>query len=275
MKQRLLPPGLDATDRAAMAAFHQAYGQVGLTPVVVVIAAYEEESSIGAVVDELPVEASGLGVSCIVVVDGGTDETASVAGDHGAYVCSLATNRGQGAALRVGYALARDAGARFIVTTDADGQYVGGEMERLLEPLVARDADFASGSRWLGRQETTDRIRRLGSRVFARLATLLTGQRITDTSFGLRAMTAEVTASVTLRQPQYQSAELLIEALAKGYRYVELPLTIRRRSHGETKKGTWIVYGFRYGNVLIGTWFRERRRTKRTRNSRLQGSTII
>jgi len=222
------------------------------------IAAYEEEASIAGVLDEIPGEACGLPVSCVVVVDGDTDRTASIARDHGAFVCTFSTNRGHGAALRVGYALARGAGARFIVTTDADGQYVGGEIERVLRPIVAGEADLSHGSRWLGRQETTDPVRRLGSRFFARLAPFLTGQRITDTSSGLRAMTAEVTESVTLRQPQYQTSELLMETLAKGFRYVEVPMTMRKRWHGKTKKGLWIFYGFRYARVLISTWLRAR-----------------
>jgi glycosyltransferase involved in cell wall biosynthesis len=263
MSRGFLPPDLDATDQAASAAFRARYSQLQLTPVVVVIAAYEEEASIGGVLDEIPAEACGLPVSCIVVVDGDTDGTASVAEDHGAYVCKLATNRGQGAALRLGYALARRVGARFIVTTDADGQYVGSEVGVLLEPVVTGVADFATGSRWLGSQQTGDRIRRLGSSVFARLATVLTRQRITDTSFGFRAMTAEVTAAVVLRQPQYQSAELLMEVLAKGFRLVELPMTIRQRSHGMTKKGPWIVYGFKYAKVLIATWWRDRHSHRR------------
>lgn len=274
MKHRLLARGLDATDEAAARAFQARYEELAPTPVVVVIAAYEEEGSIGRVLDELPEHACGLSLSSLVVVDGGNDDTGPVARDHGAYVCEVPTNRGQGAALRLGYALARSTGAHYIVTTDADGQYVGSEIGDLLAPLVAGEADFASGSRWLGRQETTDRIRRLGSRLFARLASLLTRQRITDTSFGLRALTAEVTASVELRQPQYQSAELLMGALAKGFRFVELPMTIRRRSHGQTKKGSWVVYGSRYAMVLIGTWLRERYRGKRVRNSRPSRSTI-
>ena len=119
------------------------------------------------------------------------------------------------------------------------------------------------GSRWLGRQETTDRIRRSGSRFFGRLATILTGRRITDTSSGFRGMTVEVTEAVTLRQPQYQASELLMEALAKGFRFVEVPMTMRKRSHGQTKKGWWPVYGFRYARVLTTTWLRERHRTRR------------
>jgi glycosyltransferase involved in cell wall biosynthesis len=259
----LLSPGLDEDDRSAIAAFRADYGQVQLTPVVVVIAAYEEEESIGFVLDELPAEACGLPVSCIVVVDGDVDGTAAIARDRGAYVCTFPTNRGHGTALRVGYALARDTGARFIVTTDADGQYLGGQIEAVLSPVVAGDADFSVGSRWLGHQETTDPVRRLGSRFFARLATLLTGERITDTSSGLRAMTAEVTASVTLRQPQYQTSELLMETLGHGFRYVEVPMTMRKRLHGQTKKGWAPLYGFRYARVLTGTWLRERRRRHR------------
>jgi glycosyltransferase involved in cell wall biosynthesis len=254
MKQPLMGPGLDDKDDAAIADFRAEYGQLELTPVVVVIAAYEEEAAIGAVLDELPAEACGLPVSCIVVVDGDTDHTGSVARDHGAHVCTFPTNRGHGAALRVGYALARRVGARFIVTTDADGQYVGSDIEPVLEPVVAGAADFSVGSRWLGRQETSDPIRRLGSRFFARLATLLTGHHITDTSSGLRAMTAEVTDAVTLRQPQYQTSELLMEVLAKGFRFVEVPMTMRNRSHG---------HGFRYARVLTTTWLRERHRTTR------------
>jgi glycosyltransferase involved in cell wall biosynthesis len=263
MTKGLLLPNLDEHDDSAIAEFHARYGQLELTPVVVVIAAYEEEAAIGAVLDELPTEACGLPTSYIVVVDGDTDRTAPVARDHGAYVCTFPTNRGQGAAFRVGYALARGAGARFIVTTDADGQYVGSEINQLLQPVATGDADFVVGSRWLGRQETTDRIRRSGSRFFGWLASVLTGQRITDTSSGFRAMTVEVTAAVTLRQPQYQASELLMEALAKGFRFVEVPMTMRKRSHGHTKKGWWPVYGFRYARVLTATWLRERHRTKR------------
>ena len=268
-----MPPELDENDAAFIAEFHARYGRFELSPVIVVIAAYEEE--IGGVLDELPKEACGLPVSCIVVVDGDTDRTASVARDHGAYVCVFPDNRGHGVALRVGYALARNMGARFIVTTDADGQYLGSDIAPVLEPVASGVADFAVGSRWLGRQETTDPVRRSGSWFFARLASLLTGQHITDTSSGLRAMTVEVPASVTLRQPQYQTSELLMETLAKGFRYVEVPMTMRKRTHGKTKKGRWFLYGPRYARVLVTTWLRERQRTKRSSNSRLRRSTMI
>jgi glycosyltransferase involved in cell wall biosynthesis len=260
--RRLLPAELDDVDRSAIAAFSAQNPDAQVGPVAVVIAAYQEAATIGSVLDELPDESCGLPVHALVVVDGATDATTEVATARGALVCNVAVNRGQGAALRLGYHLARTCGARFIVTTDADGQYDISELPRLLEPLVRDEADFVTGSRWLGRQETTDRVRRAGSWFFARLATILTRTHITDTSFGFRAMKAEVTTTVTLRQPQYQSSELLVGTLAAGFRVLECPMTIRTRTAGQSKKGNNLAYGIGFARALIGTWLRTRFRRR-------------
>jgi hypothetical protein len=250
----------EPADEAALAEFADRYGEVAFPEIVVLIAAYQEERGIGQVLASVPAESGGQRLAALVVVDGGADGTAEVAREHGAYVCAVPVNRGQGAALRLGYHLARTRGARYIVTTDADGQYDMAELPALLEPLRTGEADFATGSRALGANESTDRMRRLGTRVFALLVTLLTGHRVTDTSFGFRAMRAEVTAEVTLTQPQYQSAELLIGVLRRGFRVVERPMTMHRRSGGTSKKGRNLVYGWRYTRVVFSTWARERSR---------------
>lgn len=258
-------PG-DAVDARAVRAFIDAYGEsdgLALPPVAIVIAAYDEADGIGPVLDALPNRACGLEAATIVVVDGATDATARVAREHGALVCDVPRNRGQGAALRLGYRLARTGRAEYIVTTDADGQYDPAELETLLTPVVAGEADFCSGSRRLGREETTDALRSLGTRVFATVVSLLTGQHITDTSFGMRAMRAEVTGAVRLAQPQYQSSELLIGVIAHGYQVVERPGSMLRRTAGESKKGHNLFYGFRYARVVLGTWLRERGSARR------------
>jgi glycosyltransferase involved in cell wall biosynthesis len=245
-------------DERARAEFTNAYGSE-LAPVAVIMAAYREEDSIGDVVSAIPATVCGLTTATIVVVDGSGDQTAEVARKHGALVCDVPVNRGQGAALRLGYSLARSAGAAYIVTIDADGQYDPMEIGRVLEPVVRDEADFVTGSRRLGRQETDDMVRHLGVRMFAWLLSRLSGQRITDTSFGLRAMRAEITGQVRLNQPQYQSAELLIGVIAQGHRVMEVPGSMLRRTAGESKKGHNLIYGFRYARVVLGTWWRERR----------------
>jgi hypothetical protein len=252
----------EAIDKAASHAFFEEYGDRAgqLAPVAIVIAAFNEEGVLGSVVDALPPTLCGLVTSVVVVSDGAKDGTVAEGRDHGALVCDVPVNRGQGAALRLGYRLAREGGAKYIVTTDADGQYNPAEMERILAPVLAGDADFVTGSRKLGSQETKDPVRRLGTWVFAVTISMLTGERITDSSFGLRAMRAEVTGAVSLEQPQYQSAELLIAVLARGFRVAEVPATIHKRQVGESKKGHNAIYGLRFASVVVGTWWRERQR---------------
>jgi glycosyltransferase involved in cell wall biosynthesis len=255
----------ESIDGAASRAFTEQYGTraTALPPLAIVIAAYNEEGAVGPVVESLPGAVSGLPAATIVVSDGGVDGTVNEADAAGALVCDVPVNRGQGAALRLGYRLARQGGAKFIVTTDADGQYNPAEIERLLEPVLSGQADFVTGSRRLGTEETKDPVRRLGVRVFALAISVLTGQRITDATFGLRAMRAEVTGEVLLEQPQYQAAELLIGVITRGYRVAERPATIHRRKVGKSKKGNNILYGLRFAGVIGGTWWRERQRRRR------------
>ncbi len=251
----------EAIDDAAAKAFFAEFGEQAeqMPPVAIVIAAYNEQGVIGSVVDALPASICGLATTTVVVSDGSADGTVTEGREHGALVADVPVNRGQGAALRLGYRLAREGGARYIVTTDADGQYNPAEMERVLAPVVAGDADFVTGSRKLGSQETKDLVRRMGTWVFATTISVLTGTHITDSSFGLRAMRSEVTGVVRLEQPQYQSAELLIAVLARGFRVTEVPATIHKRQVGESKKGHNAIYGLRYAGVVTGTWWRERR----------------
>jgi glycosyltransferase involved in cell wall biosynthesis len=252
----------DAIDVAAIEAFTSQYGSraTALPPLAIVIAAFNEQGSIGPVIEALPPVISDLQVAKIVVSDGSADGTVKEADAAGALVCDVPVNRGQGAALRLGYRLAREGGANYIVTTDADGQYNPAEIAGLLAPILAGQADFVSGSRTQGSEETKDPVRKLGVRVFALTISMLTGQRVSDPSFGLRAMRAEVTGAVSLLQPQYQAAELLIGVITHGYKYAERPATIHKRKVGQSKKGHNALYGLAFAKVIGGTWRRARRR---------------
>jgi glycosyltransferase involved in cell wall biosynthesis len=257
----------EAIDAAAIEAFTTQYGSraTALPPLAIVIAAFNEQGSIGPVIEGLPSTISDLAVAKIVVSDGSADGTVKEADAAGALVCDVPVNRGQGAALRLGYRLARQGGAQYIVTTDADGQYNPAEIPGLLAPILAGRADFVSGSRTQGSEETKDPVRKLGVRVFALTISVLTGQRVTDPSFGLRAMRSEVTGAVELRQPQYQAAELLIGVITHGYTYAEVPATIHKRKVGQSKKGHNALYGLYFAKVIGGTWWRERRRRNSSR----------
>ncbi len=252
---------LDRVDRDAATAFLAA-NEIGVgAPLAIVIPAYNEEATVAEVVAEIPREAAGLQTEVIVVVDGAADASAARAAAAGALVCDVPVNRGQGAALKLGYWLARARGAQVIATIDADGQYETTELASVVEPILGGRADFVSGSRRLGSELTTDPVRHLGVLVFGALFSMIVRHRITDPACGLRAMRAEVTAAVTLEQPQYQASELMISAALNGFRLAEVPTTMRdRASHaGHTKKDGNLRYGVRFARAALHTWRRDRK----------------
>jgi hypothetical protein len=252
---------LPAEERGPAAAFLASHPAGGGAPVAVVIPAYDEAPTVAAVVAEIPATIAGLDAEVILVDDGSHDRTAAEAGSAGALVCELSINRGQGVVLKLGYWLARARGARVIATIDADGQYEPAELDRLVAPILDGRADFVNGSRRLGTELTTDPVRRAGVILFGALVSLLVGRRITDPACGIRAMRAEITKRVALEQTQYQTSELLIATAMRGFRVIEVATTMRDRPVGATgtKKGPNLLYGLRFGRVILNTWRRERR----------------
>ncbi|HET9690389.1 MAG TPA: glycosyltransferase family 2 protein [Acidimicrobiales bacterium] len=231
----------------------------GVSPgITVVVAAYDEEACVADVVAAVPAEVCGLGTEVLVVDDGSGDATADNAEAAGALVARMPVNVGQGAALRAGYRIAAERGARIIATTDADGQLDPRQLPALVAPILDGRADLVTGSRRLGTNHNRDAARSTGIVVFAGLLSVLTGRRVTDPSNGLRAWRREVTDTVDLRQAQYQTAELLLRATAAGFRHAEVAVTVAPRAAGETKKGSTLRYGARFTRAVLTTWWQLR-----------------
>ena len=240
--------------------FRRRHPDASFAPVLVLVASYLEADNIGPVLKAVPAEVDGLAVSTLVVVDGGDDGTEDIVTSAGAYCAVLPVNMGQGVALRLGYELAGAHGARYVVTVDADGQNDPTEVPELLAPVLAGEADFVIASRRLGTDQTSDRVRQAGVLFFSAVVNRLTGQHLTDTSNGFRALRVEVLQDVTLEQDQYQTAELIISAASRGWRLAERPTVWHPRASGTSKKGHNVLFGFRYARVVLRTWWRERRR---------------
>ena len=256
--------GLSPLDLSEATLFEKKYAERPGGALAIVVAAYNEAKTVADVVKAVPDEVGGLATEVIVVVDGASDGTAEMAEEAGALVCDVPTNRGQGAALRLGYHLARERGAKYIMTTDADGQYEASDMEMVMAPLLSGEADFVSGSRRLGSTTSKDAMRNVGVVVFATIISVLVHRKVTDPSCGLRAMRADLTAALVLDQPQYQASELLIGAAMAGYRLHEVPIAMKTRRAGKSKKAGNFVYGMRFCSVVLGTWWRERRTPDRS-----------
>jgi glycosyltransferase involved in cell wall biosynthesis len=229
--------------------------------IVASICAYEEEGNIGDVLKKMPDTIDGKPYTTFVVVDGGTDQTAEIARSFpGVKVFEFPVNLGHGVALQVTYRYCVEHGVKYVVTLDADGQNDPQEISNLLAPLVADRADFVVASRILGEDKTSDVVRKTGVHFFSFVMNRMTGANLTDTSTGYRALRVTMLADVVdrLTQEQYQTAELLITSLKRGWRASEVPTVWYPRASGTTKKGKNWLFGFRYARVVFGTWWRER-----------------
>ncbi len=251
----------DTADRLATRWFQQEYATEelrGVGPasgkVAVVIPALDEEDSLPNVLRAVPEIIGGLKTESIVVSDGSTDLTERIAREHGALIVGRDMRRGQGAAVKLGYQVALLRGADVVATCDADGQYDPLELPRLVEPILAGEADVVHGSRVLGAYESPVRGRSHGVKVFAWLTSRLAKTQITDPASGFRAFTPEALTVLEFKENQFHASEVTIAAAKRGLKIKEVPCTFRERSAGVTKKPPIFRYGLGYTRTLLRTW---------------------
>ena len=224
--------------------------------VLVVIPAYNEQEAIRGVLAQIPEEVLGYEVDTLVVVDGATDGTEAAVLEHNFPIAAHIVNQGQGDALRTGFEIARAEEVDIVVNMDADGQHRAEEIERLVAPIVADEADFVVGSRFLGRYEEAGHTRHLGILLFSWAVSKLSGQKITDSCNGFRAVRGSLLHKLDLREDRFSAAELILEAVKKKLRIKEVPVSILRRAEGESKKPKRLGYPLGYLRVVVQTWLR-------------------
>ncbi|HEX9890725.1 MAG TPA: glycosyltransferase family 2 protein [Actinomycetota bacterium] len=224
--------------------------------IFVVMPAHDEAQNVGAVIRDMPRQVDGLPVVPLVVDDASTDGTARAVEAAGGLVARLPIRRGGGLALRVGYELALELGAEVVASMDADGQHVPEELPSVVGPILRDEADMVQGSRILGEFEKESHVRHLGVRFFSRLVSLMTSVRVTDISNGYRATRADTLRRLVLEQDQFWTSEILLEGLRQHARIVEVPVTVRARAGGVSKKPKNLKYGWHFTKAIIQTWLR-------------------
>lgn len=202
---------------------------------LVIIPAYNEEESLPRVLEELMRLATGVDV--VVVSDGSTDRTASIARAAGVAVVELPFNLGIGGALRTGFKYGVRMGYERAVQFDADGQHDPTEIDALEAGLDA-GADLVIGSRFAEGTEVTYRVgwaRRSAMRILARFVDFLIQQDLTDTSSGFRGFSRRALEYFALTYPvEYlDSVEALVMADSAGLRIQEVPVRMRERLSGQ------------------------------------------
>lgn len=225
-------------------------------PIMVIIPALNEEENLRVLLPAIPRAVHGMDVGVLVIDDGSTDDTALAAQQADALVVRNIVNRGQGAASRLGYDILKRYGVTIGVTMDADNQHRPEDIAPLVEPVLQNRLDLVIGSRILGNREKDSAVRYLGIKLLSAAINALTGLHLTDCSSGFKAFRLEKLSALHLYEEQFQAAETLIVAAKAGLRIGEVPIYIRRRGFGTSKKGTNLRYGLVFAKTIVKTWWR-------------------
>lgn len=207
--------------------------------IYVLIPAFDEAEHLRSLLPVLPGRHRGHEISVVVLCDGSTDGTCSVAREHGTDLIPIRPNQGKGHALQVGadWLAGRDFDA--VVVMDGDGQHDPADLKFLLDPVLVGSADITVGSRYVDQPKrgTTPLNRYLVRTAFTRYLDSRLGQSITDPFSGYRCMSAEAFRSMELRGVRYEGElEVRFEAEIHGFRLKEIP--IRKIYRGNQSKMT-------------------------------------
>lgn len=216
-------------------------GHAAPAPVVLFLPARNEAPTVADVVRAAPVTVVHAGthhpVHVVVIDDGSTDATGEVARRAGADVVRT-TGLGLGAAVRIGLAFAVASGAAAVAFCDADREYDPAELGVLVGPILAGDADYVIGSRFLGGPRHMRFHRSFGNRVLTVLVRAMTAARrtvpLTDGQSGFRALSPAAAARAEIVHDYNYAQVLTVDLLDKGFRYLEVPIAYAHREVGRS-----------------------------------------
>lgn len=222
-----------------------------MSKVSIVLPAFNEEETIGKVLDEVPYNdfwARYYEWEVLVVDNASSDKTRSIALDSGATVVSC-LSRGKGNAMRQGFA---EASGDFIFMADSDYTYPLDYIPLMLTILESGVWDIVRGSRLLGTCEpgAITTLNRIGNDLLTLMANLLYSGETTDLCTGLWGFTSQALKGMHLTSKKFElEAEMFIQASKKGYRVTEIPINYRCRPN--RPKLHSLGDGFQIGLTLL------------------------
>ncbi|MCX7707465.1 MAG: glycosyltransferase family 2 protein [Anaerolineae bacterium] len=205
---------------------------------IIQIPCYNEEATLPLTLADLPRALPGVDeIEVLVVDDGSRDRTAEVARELGvAHIVRHKRNRGLAAAFQTGLEAALAAGADIIVNTDADNQYYGPDIARLVEPILAGRADIVVGDRGVAALAHFSPLKRLLQRLGSWVVERAAGIPIPDATSGFRAFSREAALRLTVLSEYTYTLETLIQAGARGMAVAFVPV----RTNPQTRRSRLI-----------------------------------
>lgn len=195
---------------------------------IIQIPCYNEENSLPITLKALPKQISGIDeIEILVIDDGSTDKTVEVAKANGVqHIVSMPHNCGLAKAFVAGINGALAQGADIIVNTDADNQYCADDIEKLVRPILKKEADIVIGTRPVSNIShfslLKKTLQKLGSWVMRRVSST----QVEDAPSGFRAFSRAAALQINIFDNYTYTLETIIQARAKGLQLVCVPVNV-------------------------------------------------
>jgi glycosyltransferase involved in cell wall biosynthesis len=208
----------------------------------IIVPVYNEESTVGAVIDRLLKIDLPVAREILVINDGSTDDTRQVLDalpPHGDMlrIVHAARNGGKGRAIRTGFEQAR---GTIVAIQDADLELDPAEIADLVQPILARETGVVYGSRFLNGASGAPFMSVAANRFLTGMTNLLFGSRLTDMETCYKLMRADIARTLELEANRFDiEPEITAKLLRAGHRIIERPVRFEPRSRAQGKKIGW------------------------------------
>jgi glycosyltransferase involved in cell wall biosynthesis len=193
---------------------------------IIQIPCYNEEATLGLTLSELPRQLPGIDeVEWLIINDGSRDRTVEVAQACGVdHIVNLQSNRGLAKSFMAGIEACLQAGADIIVNTDADNQYCGADIPKLIAPILAGDAQIVIGARPIQQISHFSPIKKFLQKSGSFVVRLASQTQIADAPSGFRAISREAALRLNVFNQYTYTLETIIQAGQKGLVITSVPI---------------------------------------------------
>lgn len=198
-----------------------------MVKLVIQIPCYNEEDTLLTTLNDLPKSVKGIDkIEVLVIDDGSTDNSAQIASSWGAQVLSIKPNKGLANAFRSGLQESLNLGADIIVNTDADNQYSANDIEKLVQPILKREADIVVGARDIFNVKDFSPLKKILQKVGSAVLRLISSTRVDDAPSGFRAFSKDAALKLNIFDQYTYTMETLVQAGAKGMKVKSVPISV-------------------------------------------------
>lgn len=197
-----------------------------MTKLIIQVPCYNEETTLGVTLSELPRQLPGIDqVEWLIIDDGSLDRTIQVAQEWGVdHIVSFGHNQGLAKGFMAGLEASLKAGADIIVNTDADNQYCAADIPKLIEPILAGEAEIVVGARPIRFIEHFSPTKKLLQQLGSWAVRVASRTQVADAPSGFRAISREAALQLNVFNEYTYTLETIIQAGQRGMSVVSVPI---------------------------------------------------